>query len=109
MKQALEEYYREVEEKAEEFAQEEVMCRRYDHVRAFNLGRLAQRVEKSRHETWLRVLWLFLGLTIGLACGGMYPDSLYSLLAHKVITKANVVVRSAGRGGFNSLWKNLRA
>jgi len=109
MKQALEDYIREVEERAERFAQQEDLTRRDDHLRSFNLGRMAQRVERSRHEIWLRVAWLMVGITIGIALGRAYPDYLYPALAHKFLTKAGVVVRSAGKTNFSSFWKNLRA
>jgi hypothetical protein len=109
MRQALEEYYREVEEKAERFEREEVLCRRNDHLMAFNLGRIAQRVEKSRHELWLRIAWLLLGLAVGFACGRLYPTYLYPALAHKFFAKTGAVVRIAERMRLVGLWRNLHA
>ena len=73
MKHSLEEYCREVTDKAEKFVQSEEMQRRIDHVRAFNLGRMAQRLETSRREVWLRVGWLLAGVAIGAACGWIRP------------------------------------
>jgi hypothetical protein len=67
MRQALEDYCREVDEKAERFAREEVICRQSEHLRAFNFGRMIQRVENSRRDLWLRVGCLLAGLVIGLA------------------------------------------
>lgn len=107
MKQALEDYCREVEEKAEKYAQDEVMCRRYDHLRAFNLGRMAQRVEKTRQEIWLRVAWLLLGLAIGLAFGAWYSRTSFPRLAQR-LSKSAVWERSAGCAGFDSARVSLR-
>lgn len=109
MKQALEDYCREVEEKADILAREEERCRRDEHLRAYNLGRIAQRVNVSKREMWLRALWLLIGLGVGAAVGRAYPDYLYPALAQKFITKANVAMRSAGKDKIQTFWKNLRA
>jgi hypothetical protein len=109
MKQALEDYFREVDEKAEKYAQQEEMSRRVEHLRSFNLGRLTQRLEKSRRETWVRMAWLMVGIVIGVALGRTYPSYLYPTLAHKFISKAAVMVRSAEKSGFSGFWRGWRA
>lgn len=95
MRQTLEDYCHEVDKKAERFAREEVTCRQSEHLRAFNFGRTIQRVENSRRDAWLRVGFLLAGLVIGVACGRAYPDHLSSTLAHRLLTKANLIVRKA--------------
>jgi hypothetical protein len=104
MKQMLEDYYREVEEKAEQFAQEAQMRERTEHLQAFNFGRIVQRTENSRHEAFMRVGWLLLGLAIGVAIGRVYPVHLTSALAHQFITKASLVVREMGKSTLGKFW-----
>lgn len=69
MRAALQEYYREVDEKAEQFARESELRERADHLRAFNLGRLAQRVESVRSKGRLRAGWIVAGLILGMGIG----------------------------------------
>jgi hypothetical protein len=108
VKQSLEDYCRDVEEKAEKFAQEEEMRERHDHLQAFNLGRMVQRTENFRRGAWRRVGWLLAGLAIGLAFGRVYPDYVYPALAQRFLTKASLLVRGAGRAGLLKLWKMPR-
>jgi hypothetical protein len=97
MRVALQEYYREVEEKAEKFAKANEMRERAEHLRAFNLGRMAQRIEGVKFEGWLRVGWLLAGLVIGLALGRTYPGDLYSPMVHRYFAKAGHIVCEAGK------------
>jgi hypothetical protein len=69
MKQTFEDYYREVQEKAERFTQAEEMCKQVDHLRAFNPGRMVQRIRNSRYDVRRRVGWLPAGLAIGVRQG----------------------------------------
>jgi hypothetical protein len=72
MKAALQEYCREVDERAERFATETEMRERADHIHAFNLGRLSQRVEGVKFESLLRVGWLVAGMLIGMTLGWQF-------------------------------------
>ncbi len=105
MRQTLEEYCRDVNANAERFAREEVICQRIDHLRAFNFGRMMQRVENSRREARQRVRCLLLGLVMGVACGRAHPDNLYHALAHKFLAQANFIVREAESSALWRLWK----
>jgi hypothetical protein len=109
MKQALEDYCCEVEEKAEKLARAEEMRERADHLQAFNLGRIVQRTENSRRDDWLRVGWLLVGLAIGVTFGRVYPDYLTSALAHRFLTKATLVVREVGKSALGRLWNAPRS
>lgn len=80
MKQALADYYRETEEKAEAFARQDQTTSRFDHLQAFNLGRMVQRIEYSRRDAWLRVGLLLAGLAIGVAVGRISPAHIYDTL-----------------------------
>ena len=100
MKQTLENYCREVEEKAEKFALTEQTCRQDDHLRSFNFGRMVGRTEISRHAAWVHFGWLVAGILIGAACGLSYPDHAYAAMAHKILTHVDVFVKGAGRLGF---------
>jgi hypothetical protein len=96
MKAALEEYYREVEEKAEQFAKANEMRERADHLRAFNLGRMAQRVEGVKFKAWLQVGWLLAGLAIGIVIGRAYPAAWYPAGAPKYLARAGQMIRDVG-------------
>ena len=85
MKQALANYYREIEEKAAAFAQQEHTISRVDHLQAFNLGRMVQRIEYSRRDTWLRVGLLLAGLASGVAVGRISPSHLYHALTRAMV------------------------
>lgn len=108
MRQTLEDYCREVEEKAEQFAQAEAQRERAEHLQAFNFGRLAQRVENSRSGLWLRMGWLVAGVALGAVLGSVFPNYLYPALAHKLFTQASLLVRELGKMGLFSLWKSPR-
>ncbi len=108
MKQALEDYRRTVDEKAEMFAQAEERRERDDHLQAFNFGRMAQRVENTRYDAWRRVGWLLAGLAIGVTFGRVYPDHVYPAMAQKFLTKAGLLVRGAGKAGLAKFWKMPR-
>jgi hypothetical protein len=108
MKQVLEDYYREVDAKAEKFAREEELRERAEYLEAFNFGRMVQRTQKSRRDAWRRVGWLLVGVAIGVAFGRVYPDYLYPALAHKCLAQASLIGRDLGRARLYSLWKNLR-
>jgi hypothetical protein len=97
MKAALQEYYREVEEKAERFAKANEMRERADHLRAFNLGRMAQRVEGVKFHSWLRVGWLLAGLAIGVAIGRAVPGSWFPAGAQRYFAAAGHIAAEAGR------------
>ena len=85
MKQALADYYRETEEKADTFARQEQTTSRVDHLHAFNLGRMVQRIEHSRRDAWLRVGLLLAGLAIGVAVGRISPAHVYHALTKAVV------------------------
>jgi hypothetical protein len=104
MQQSLQEYCRDVEQRAERMVRAEETCRRNEHLRAFNLGRLAQRAEKSRREAWLRVGCLLAGLIVGAACGWKHPD-LHR--AHQFCAKAGVVLKTAGHADLHDAWKSF--
>jgi hypothetical protein len=108
MMQAPEDYYQEVEERAQKFVQAQEMRERNDHLRAFHFGRMVQRVENSRHDTWRRVGWLLAGLAIGVAFGRVYPDSVYPALAQRFLTKASLLARGERRAGLLKFWKMPR-
>lgn len=97
MNTALQEYYREVEEKAEKFAKATEMRERAEHLRAFNLGRIAQRAERVKLESWVRLSWLFAGLAIGVVVGGGYRGSWYSAGAKRFFAKSEQIARDAGK------------
>jgi hypothetical protein len=73
MNQTMIDYCREIEEKAELFAQEEERRRRLDHIRAFNFGRMVQRTQTTLGDVALRIGWLIAGVCIGLVCSRVYP------------------------------------
>jgi len=108
MKLALPEYCREVDEKAEQFAQAAEISERAGHLQAFNFGRMAQRIQGEKSDGWLRVGWLLVGLAVGAAIGGAYPDYLYPALAHKYLTKAGHNVRKAEKLPLWRVWKGWR-
>ena len=85
MKQALADYYRETEEKAETYVQREQRIGRVDHLQAFNLGRMVQRLEYSRRNAWLCAGWLLAGLAIGVAVGRISPAHVYHALTKAVV------------------------
>ena len=106
MKRSFEDYCREVQLQAHEIAEMEEVSRRIEHLRSFNLGRTIQRAQAPQFRAWPRVGWLLLGLTIGVACGRIYPNYLYPMVAHRVLDQASHFVRAADRPGFWSIWKN---
>jgi len=109
MKQALQDYYHEVEERAQKVVQAEEMRERDEHLRAFHFGRMVQRVENSRHNAWRHAGWLLAGLAIGVTFGRVYPDSVYPALAQRFLSKASPLVRGAGRAGLLKFWKRARS
>lgn len=99
MKQTFEEYYREVVVKAERFAQMEEMRKQEDHLRSFNLGRMAERFQNPKYSARLRVAWLLAGLVIGIACGRLFPDHMYRAFASRFLTHPTIVAETAGKTG----------
>ncbi len=99
MKQTFEEYYREVVENAETFAHLEEMRRQEDHLRSFNLGRIAGRFQDSKLSARLSAAWLLVGLLIGIACGRFFPDHLDRTFAGKFLTHTKTIAETAGKSG----------
>lgn len=97
MKAALQDYYREVDEKAEQFARETETRECAEHLQAFNLGRMVQRVERVRFERWLRFGWLLVGLVIGAALGKFVPYDTYPASAQRYMARASQALQDAGR------------
>lgn len=97
MKQTFEEYYHDVVEKAERFAQTEEMHKREDHLRSFNLGRMAERFQHSKYTARLRVAWLLAGLAMGIACGRLFPDHIYRSVAGKFIGHTSAISETVDR------------
>jgi hypothetical protein len=97
MKQTFEEYYRDVVAEAERFAETEEMHKREDHLRSFNLGRMAERFQHSKYAVRLRVTWLLAGLAIGIACGRLFPDRIYRSVAGQFIGQSSTITERADR------------
>jgi hypothetical protein len=95
MRQTFEEYYREMVESAESFSQLEEMRRQEDHLRSFNLGRIAGRFQDSKPSARLRAGWLLAGLLIGIACGRFFPNHLYHTVAGRFLTHTRTVAETA--------------
>jgi len=92
MRLSLEEYRREVDERAAQFAEAEALSQRDDHLRAFNFGRMIQRTEHNRRGAWLRTGWLLAGLAIGTFCGRAIPNNLPQRLMHRFFTQTHLLV-----------------
>ncbi len=92
MKPTLEEYCRSVDEQAAKFAREETDTQLDDHLRAFNFGRMAQRVEHARQGALLRAGWLLAGLILGVALGASIPNSELQVLPGRFLSKAQHLV-----------------
>lgn len=92
MKPTLEEYCRTVDEQAAKFAREETNAQRNDHLRAFNFGRMTQRIESARQGALLRAGWLLMGLVLGAALGTSIPSSALQSLPGRVLSKAQRIV-----------------
>jgi len=105
MKSTLEDYYHDLDEKAERFAQAEEMRERDDHLQAFNFGRIAQRIEGSRSDVWRRAGWVLAGLAIGVACGSAFPDYLCPALALRFLNKTSLLVQGMRKSTFRKLSK----
>jgi hypothetical protein len=76
VKQTFEDYCQELSGKAEQLAQEAEMRQRVEHLRAFNFGRSAQRLEDAQHDFWVRVRWLLFGVAVGAALAAAYLQML---------------------------------
>jgi len=96
MKQTFEEYRFEVEENAERFAQTQETHNQEDHLRAFNLGRMVERIQNPRRRARRPVRWLLAGLVIGVLCGRVFPASVYRSFGGGVPTRASIVLKAAG-------------
>ena len=95
MKTSLEEYCRTLDEQAAQFAREEVGSEQDDHLRAFNFGRMTQRVANARRDVLLGVGWLLAGLVLGIALGSSIPNGVLKTLPHQLFTRANHLVQQA--------------
>ncbi len=96
MKAALQEYCREVDERAERFATETEMRERADHLNAFNLGRLAQRVDGWKFGGLLRAAWLVVGMLIGMNIGWALLPFLQAATSKKFFTRSASALQTAG-------------
>ncbi len=65
MKQTFEDYCQELSGQAQRLAQEVEMRECLEHLSAFNFGRAVQHLEDARHDFWVRVRWLLIGVAIG--------------------------------------------
>lgn len=102
MRLSLEEYRREVDERAAQFVEAEALSQRDDHLRAFNFGRMIQRAEHGQRGAWLRIGWLVSGLVIGTLCGRAIPSNLPHALMHRFLTQTKLL---AHKTKTSTLWK----
>lgn len=104
MKPSLEEYCREVDERAAQFAETETDCRRDDHLQAFNFGRMIQRTEDKQRGGWFRAGWLLTGLVLGILCGMAIPNHLPNTLIHRFLSQANLLGHKARNSTLGKVW-----
>ena len=97
MKQTFEEYRFAVEENAERFAQTQEEHNQEDHLRAFNLGRMVERIQNPRRRARRPVRWLLAGLVIGVVCGRFFPDYVHRTVGGRFPTHASIVLKTAGK------------
>ena len=69
MKSTFDEYCSELSAEAARLAGETELQARYAHQDSFNFGRRVERIECARRNLWLRILWLVVGVVIGVAVG----------------------------------------
>jgi hypothetical protein len=100
MKPTLEEYCRSVDEQAARIAREEAHSHINEHLRAFNFGRMTQRVENARNGAWLQLGWLLAGTLLGFVLGTAMPRGRSNSLTHQILSRAN---RLAQQGWTSSL------
>src|SRR5579872_3658681 len=83
MRASMQDYYREVEERASQFTRDQEMRERADHLRAFNFGRTVQRIERTRRDLGIRIVFLTVGLVVGMTIGR--PSKIFMRRAAKVL------------------------
>lgn len=99
MRQAFEEYRCELDESAECFARTEDARERDDHLRAYNLGRMVERLQNRPTKGRRPIPWLLLGLAIGMACGSLFPNDIYRAFAGRFLTQAREILTTPGKTG----------
>jgi len=97
MKQTFEEYRSAVVENAERFAQTQEMRDREDHLQAYNLGRIVERLQNHQNKARRPVPWLLVGLAIGIACGRLFPDYVHRTFTGRFLTHASINHETAGK------------
>ncbi len=99
MKQTFEEYRHEVLENAEWFAQREEVRERENHLRAYNLGRMVERIQNHQTRARWPVPWLLVGLVIGMVCGRIFPVSLYRNITSMLLPHASLIQKTTRNTG----------
>lgn len=99
MRQTFEEYRCEVVENAERFAQAQEVREQENHLMAFNLGRMVERIQNPRRRVRQPVRWLLVGLAIGIVFGRIFPHYVYHSFAGKFLIHPSIIQNTAGNTG----------